>query len=616
MLFLPVLLAFLAGAHAGVPLVDLKPTDHQIRCGDQVAIRLADGGWWGTDRSGGASANFQHIYSGQNVFTLKCKNNKDGDVCPLEESVRLISLAKQELADPVGHDNDVALQDRKNTKNAWFDLLTPDNVNDREPLTNGAPIILRSTTFHTDTVVAAEPKRKDKLRMELFNFDYSSGRLEAKNKKGMAQVFLACPLVDGRLCNNKGWCRAGKCDCLAQYEGHDCRSKKEFASCAAVGDPHWTDFDGFRFNLYDKGEFLQYYDPKGDGKEAVTGRFVPYKHNPRAAVHQGVSVRRNNEFVRIEFVPNRQSNIYVNCKKVSVPTTTKEGLKIWCSNGRTCHVESKATSMRVNVANYDWGQNFWMRAYTQKDGHLRGLCGNFDGNWRDNAGYPYMNWGWQAGVAYVRGVVIPAKHSLFHCNAKKGNNLDYFLQNDASEQDIRIEPHSGTDKDGTTELITMGDSAAAGAHAQTMTAAQAKVRAAEDKAAEKCDENLLASTTRLETKLLNGDSLKELDAALQKCPENHSCSARIICGAKILLGKSKVYTTYPDCVFDECQTDDDAGLADADEDAGAEENEEKQEVATAEAEKEDEQKKGEVKLVKQTTEFETEQKALEKKRDD
>jgi hypothetical protein len=52
------------------------------------------------------------------------------------------------------------------------------------------------------------------------------------------------------VCGGKGRCDGGICVCNALYAGRACQIQKKARTCRAVGDPHWTTFDGKRFDEY------------------------------------------------------------------------------------------------------------------------------------------------------------------------------------------------------------------------------------------------------------------------------------------------------------------------------------------------------------------------------
>jgi hypothetical protein len=240
-----------------------------------------------------------------------------------------------------------------------------------------------------------------------------------------------CPFSGGKLCAGKGKCNYStkRCECYALHGGVACDEKREWATCTAVGDPHWRTFDGLTHNVYHVfGESLQYFRDDDPNREAVVLNVAPYN---RVATAKGYAIRRDLDIVKINPLNAAKAvTVELNCKDITAAVVaakgtykTKSGLVV-----RKRGIEVRVTSpsgLELTVLTYWWGQNMYLRSLMPKDGLTRGLCGNFNGNRGDDLAFPVRN-PWREPIKQVLlGELVPKDRSLLSCqNDGYSNTFD------------------------------------------------------------------------------------------------------------------------------------------------------------------------------------------------
>jgi hypothetical protein len=189
---------------------------------------------------------------------------------------------------------------------------------------------------------------------------------------------------------------------------------KKWATCTAVGDPHWRTFDSRTFNEYTRNiELLEYSDPTAEVPEAVTAYQCG---NGRVAWNCKVGVRRGADAIRI----HSDRSVFVNCIPVphaSLPKTTASGLKIALVGGAPTVTSVSGLSVRFH------GSSLMIRAHAPQTGILRGMCGDFDGNGADDAGASAMRARAQPAWKWVARWVVPSERSVLECKMGTAQTL-------------------------------------------------------------------------------------------------------------------------------------------------------------------------------------------------
>merc|ERR1711968_206792 len=269
--------------------------------------------------------------------------------------------------------------------------------------------------------------------------------------KGLfCQISAACP----KNCNGKGKCVKNTCQCNPGWGSPSLNSEnpcsvkaKRTGWCYSVGDPHPRTFDGFRFDTYERGEFVYYKDTidpfeeevhvthtmlRNSDRSGVSGLALRYKESPDSTGRDTVVVTSctGSQWC------NRDFSVSYNCDW-HAPDGSSWHDKAWRWGGvtfpngiylnlRNMVMENKKTGLYINWSN--WGGwygsnrftrmwNLYVRARLPRDGRARGYCGNFDGNrWNDRQ--------------FVEESLSPSQVSsprsnTFHSSSQLSVNMDY-----------------------------------------------------------------------------------------------------------------------------------------------------------------------------------------------
>eukprot|EP00163_Fabomonas_tropica_P003807 TRINITY_DN1338_c0_g1_i1.p1 TRINITY_DN1338_c0_g1~~TRINITY_DN1338_c0_g1_i1.p1 ORF type:complete len:564 (+),score=185.06 TRINITY_DN1338_c0_g1_i1:138-1829(+) len=237
-----------------------------------------------------------------------------------------------------------------------------------------------------------------------------------------------CPAdAKGNVCSGRGFCLPGasaKCMCNVDFVGYRCQYRRKVASCSAGGDPHWTSFDGRRFDYYVGGEFLQFLDPSDPSGEAVSSNFFMCS-STRACV-DSINMKRGNDFVSFGRHGRR-----INCRGAPGSADLPSGLQV---RGNTITSPSG-----VVVSGGAWW--FSIRINAVPAGTMLGMCGNFNNNPGDDIpGNQVYNPSW------VQKWQVPGDQSIRGCRNKKLKFRPLTLLGDADE--VVTDTVEGVNEDG------------------------------------------------------------------------------------------------------------------------------------------------------------------------
>eukprot|EP00163_Fabomonas_tropica_P012657 TRINITY_DN23_c0_g1_i1.p1 TRINITY_DN23_c0_g1~~TRINITY_DN23_c0_g1_i1.p1 ORF type:complete len:853 (-),score=298.88 TRINITY_DN23_c0_g1_i1:256-2814(-) len=248
----------------------------------------------------------------------------------------------------------------------------------------------------------------------------------------------SCPRWNGKECNGQGKCGGAakhyKCVCNGAYTGYACKDRRYASHCHWVGDPHWATFDhrysgsGTRYNLYEPGEFLEYYmsdpDINPDREAIVSYQQRPFRHSIVTA-NVWIAFRKRNDFVKIV----SQGAIYIGhapgCyggnlaghikSKGGAGIVTKDGLRVRYNRNHWEVQSNVAGKNPTQTQLHVYGNWLYMNAYvhinTARTGKAVGVCGNFDGNGND---FPYWRYG-EVHPNIFNKLRIPSSRSFNHC---------------------------------------------------------------------------------------------------------------------------------------------------------------------------------------------------------
>ena len=254
-----------------------------------------------------------------------------------------------------------------------------------------------------------------------------------------------CPMdSQGRPCSGQGVCvgTLGKCRCNRMYAGSRCNIKRRHARCYATGDPHWTNFDGRRFDFYEAGEFLQY--RSGDGATAVSASFI--KCNGNRACNDVMSVSHGGHAVRVD----TSCAVHVDCKtrlsaaQLSASTTVAPGLKV--------QKVGNEVRIKMGAEGSDWIQwpcgarTYTINILTSGKGTVTGMCGNADGIAGNDfpANQPYF-------PSWVSKWVIPADRSIRNCRLDRWrpgvNTMALVTDSTTISEAVKEEPEKECQRD-------------------------------------------------------------------------------------------------------------------------------------------------------------------------
>ena len=242
-----------------------------------------------------------------------------------------------------------------------------------------------------------------------------------------------CPVDNaGRTCSNRGKCEktTGKCQCTIEFSGLVCQHRKRVATCVSVGDPHWTNFDGARFDYIEKGEFLQFKNPDVDEVITSSYRFC----NPRngATCNGDITFRRGADSIKVtQYYDGKKCQVRSNCgddireKLVGAPntwTTVESGLKIAYVGGNKFQVISPSG---VRLTTSCSGGYMGIEINEAPIGRMLGMCGNFDGNPRND--FPVNQ---PRQKSWVNKWAVPEAESVRDCSKSKLRFLEMLSEGD------------------------------------------------------------------------------------------------------------------------------------------------------------------------------------------
>ena len=243
-------------------------------------------------------------------------------------------------------------------------------------------------------------------------------------------------------CDKKTWrCsnRQCKCDCVHGYLGNRCQTRFQTSQCQSVGDPHPLSLDGYRFNVYDAGEFLMFKHPKVRTEVHLLTRMA----HPRISATAGISVKytdpktektgilsleqphcANGNNFKLRYSDNGK------CQELKWGRAFTSPSGIRYDGGRHIYTPEGFDIYIGGWWNYRWwrgqcGQAYWLNVYVRvrapRDGQSTGICGGF-GNGR---GWDYRKLIGSGGHRHHNQIsrttrdqnTVAAKDSFFTCGA-------------------------------------------------------------------------------------------------------------------------------------------------------------------------------------------------------
>uniref|UniRef100_A0A8C4YAJ1 IgGFc-binding protein n=1 Tax=Gopherus evgoodei TaxID=1825980 RepID=A0A8C4YAJ1_9SAUR len=178
--------------------------------------------------------------------------------------------------------------------------------------------------------------------------------------------------------------RQVSCEAAGCRTGEQCQVKKGFpncyptgyASCIASGDPHYTSFDGHRFDF--QGSCLYQLAGRCQEREELVDFQVLVQNDNRGL--RAVSFTRAVEVrvygVNITVSRDYPGRVLVNGVLINLPYSTDDGKISMYRRGQDAAIQ---TNFHLTIA-FDWQSHVTLTAPSTYAGALCGLCGNFNGD--------------------------------------------------------------------------------------------------------------------------------------------------------------------------------------------------------------------------------------------
>ncbi|MEE6482046.1 hypothetical protein FKM82_013131 [Ascaphus truei] len=192
-----------------------------------------------------------------------------------------------------------------------------------------------------------------------------------------------CEVKDGVRGCHKDPCRHVKCrvkeDCQVK-NGKGVCVHKYMGTCWGWGDPHYTTFDGYKFDLQGTCTYVLV---KYSGNETGLTPFSIDEKNENRGNKVVAYVRLVNIDVyghRISIVKGEISKVRVDGVTVNIPVSLDGGKVNIVQSGKTALI---ITDFGLR-ASYDWNWHVIVKLPSSYHGTTTGLCGNFNGNRLDD----------------------------------------------------------------------------------------------------------------------------------------------------------------------------------------------------------------------------------------
>merc|ERR1712072_415815 len=215
----------------------------------------------------------------------------------------------------------------------------------------------------------AAKKRAEQAAKAKANEEKAKLRARQNDEENARQNCLNSPPCNGHgrgvytsECDKKTWrCknRQCKCNCVHGWLGRRCNTPFRVSQCQSVGDPHPLSLDGYRFNVYDAGEFVMFRHPD----IPVEVRLLTRMAHPRISATAGLAIS------------------YKNPKdgKVSIMSVEQPH----CGNGNQFKIRFQEDGKCLNT-NLRWGKRFSRNGLTYNGGRYITAPGGFNiyiGGW-------------------------------------------------------------------------------------------------------------------------------------------------------------------------------------------------------------------------------------------
>nr|XP_006122266.3 IgGFc-binding protein-like [Pelodiscus sinensis] len=172
--------------------------------------------------------------------------------------------------------------------------------------------------------------------------------------------------------------RQASCEAAGCRAAEQCRVRS-YASCTASGDPHYTSFDGLRFDF--QGSCQYQLAGRCQGQEELEDFQVLVQNDNRGL--QAVSFTRAMEVrvygVNITVSRDHPGKVLMNGVLLNLPYSTDDGRISMYRRGQEATIW---TDFHLTAA-FDWQSRVTLTAPSTYAGALCGLCGNFNGDRRD-----------------------------------------------------------------------------------------------------------------------------------------------------------------------------------------------------------------------------------------
>jgi hypothetical protein len=256
----------------------------------------------------------------------------------------------------------------------------------------------------------AAKKRAEQAAKAKANEEKAKLRARQNDEENARQNCLNSPPCNGHgrgvytsECDKKTWrCknRQCKCNCVHGWLGRRCNTPFRVSQCQSVGDPHPLSLDGYRFNVYDAGEFVMFRHPD----IPVEVRLLTRMAHPRISATAGLAISyKNPKDGKVSIMSVEQPHCgNGNNFKMGFVDNGKcvKGLKwgrrfsrngLYYDGGRKLTAPGGINIYIGGWWRYRWwrgqcGSAYWLNAYVRvrapRDGRSFGLCGGF-GNGRN-----------------------------------------------------------------------------------------------------------------------------------------------------------------------------------------------------------------------------------------